>query len=124
LSDPLLDVRVYEMHGVAPNCDQQGPEVTSSSSLDINGDPALWSNTSGTLNLTSLLVQSLLDPNHTLNASYGGYTTQVELEVLNNLVNLGTLPVVGASLDGSIGSLQAGTTLPAITMALSSGVPA
>ncbi len=125
LNDPILDVRVFALFGDGTTCGVAEEEVTTATAIDVDGDPLVWSDVSGTLNLVSLLVASLTDPSHTLNANYMGFTVEVELDIANNLLDdLGALPIVGTlPLDpgGTLTHLELGTTLPAVVLLLNNG---
>src|SRR5690606_23792572 len=102
-------------------CDTKRDEVTNATAIE-SGSPIAWSNIPGTLNLADLLVQSLTDPDHALNLEYEGYTVQLEIDILNDLVDLSSLPIVNALLQGDLTELEVGTRLPAALLTLS-GAP-
>ncbi|MGE0705163.1 MAG: hypothetical protein AB7P22_14620 [Vicinamibacterales bacterium] len=135
--NPILDLTLYGLYSdgslqdvtnacIAINC------LTSPSELlDIDG--------MGVAEIVLLLIQGLLEPNHQINATYGGFTANAnvaitDIPVVGSLqilgsdgasANLGSqLPAVLAFLTGSQGlSAELDADFPGLTYDLNPGTP-
>jgi hypothetical protein len=115
LQDPILDLHVAGVYS-----DGTKQDVTSSAAI-TSPDQLLQINGGGVINLASTLIQALIDPNHVINVSYGGFSASVTLHI--NVPVLGDLGIQGLQLQGISpnADLAVGTHLPAVLATLANG---
>ena len=108
--NPILGVKVYGLYS-----DGSRKNVTSLAVIDTD-QPLLTIDGSGTAAVIALLIQGLINPNHYVNVTYGGYTANVSIEL-----QLPVLQSVGLN-NGNPISLEAGNQLPSLQTLFSQGI--
>jgi hypothetical protein len=117
--NPIVGLKVFGLYS-----DGSKQDVTSLATIDTSAQ-LLSIDNQGTAAVLALLVQGLINPNHYVNVSYGGFTANV---VVN--LNLPVLQSLGIG-NGQPFTLRAGNQIPAlqtvfsqnISSDVSSGVP-
>jgi hypothetical protein len=115
LDDPLLELHVFAVYS-----DGSKQDVTNAAAISPD-NPLLEVNGPGLLNLTGVLVQALVDPEHYVHVSYNGFTVDVIVRI--DVAGLSSLPIVGVKLDrlASGEVLAVGTALPQVLALLDDG---
>jgi hypothetical protein len=115
LNDPVLDLGVFGLYS-----DGSRQDVTSAAAVTTS-DPLLRVDAPGVIDLAGALINALVDPNHTINVAYGGFTANVIVHL--SVANLGSLPITGLQLTGLAPNqtLAVGTKLPPILALLAGG---
>lgn len=108
-SNPILDLKVW---GLYSNGTKQ--DVTPNATINTS-DQLLTLDSSGTAAVIALLVQGLINPDHYVNVTYGGYTANANVTL--NLPVLQSLGFPGSSI--TVGN---GNQLPSLTGLFSQGI--